>query len=191
MSIIQNKNYRTIWKKSVFSKFIFDDFFSLIGSDVNRNKHEYIIHRRFVRFFIEYTDMMNAAVFVVALILFSSSLVSLAADNVVLPSMCYFLLTVGWRSFSFFVYYVRRPWPVAAKREREKWAMSLFFLLHSQWTDDDERNEWMVNEHHSLFFSCSIWRSVQTHCRFIKQQKRRLTTSLWLHPSSPMIKDKQ
>jgi hypothetical protein len=26
----------------------------------------------------------------------------LAADNVVLPSMCYFLLTVGWRSFSSF-----------------------------------------------------------------------------------------
>jgi hypothetical protein len=54
--------------------------------------------------------MMNAAALVVALILFSSPFsLFLAADNVVLPSMCYFLLTVGWRSFSFLSITVRQP----------------------------------------------------------------------------------
>ena len=41
----------------------------------------------------------------------------LAAANVVLPSMCYFLLTVGWRSF-FFVDY--RPSALTSGRERRE-----------------------------------------------------------------------
>ncbi len=160
-------------KKILFPKLNFDKHFS--HCHWCTSKHECRIYRPFVRFSIEYTNMMNAAAFVVALILFSSSFLFFLPPT---TSSCRQCVTFFWQSvgvrFLLFVYY--RPSALTSgreKREKEKWAMSLFFLLHSQWTDDDddERNEWMVNEHHSLFFSCSIWRSVQTHCRFVKQKK--------------------
>lgn len=139
--------------------------------------------------------------FVFFFFFFSLSLF-LTADKTsrILPSMCYFLLTVGWRScffsrLSFLSTTVRQPWPVAAKRERKRSepCHCSFFSILSERTTTKEMSGWWMNIIPSSF-SCSIWRSVQTHCRVIKQKKKRKTICDFfslLHPSFSMIKDKK
>ena len=152
------------------------------------------VDRSFVRSFsssnVQKTDrhvQRAAAVIIVALILFSSLLFScrrrqcgLAVVNVLLS----FDSRLAFASSSFFsttsVSLDQCPRNTANEhkrasgREKQKWAMSLFSLLSERTTRTKEMSGWTCNP---FLLSCSIWRSVQTHCRLLLNRKKTPLTT--------------
>lgn len=142
------ENKRTV-KRANFEKIknrqVFFSFFYSLGLMYIQSIDHLFVSLSLARISIEEEDderrCIGRGVNVVFFFFFS---LFLADANVVLPSMCYFLLTVGWRSFFFFVFFCRLPsgsldqWPRKArereKERREACHCSFFFILSERTT---------------------------------------------------------
>lgn len=113
----------------------------------------------------------------------------LAAANVVLPSMCYFLLTVGWRSF-FFVDY--RPSALTSGRERREGEkrrekegdVRHVIVLSSPFSANGRRRKkWVDGEWTSFPFLFLFYLKVSSNTLPLsKTKERRFATSLFTPP---------